>query len=284
MPSSRRWGAANVLSHRILTALVLLPPFLAAVFLLPTSWFALVLAAVVMLAVLEWLPMIGLNRASVKWAVIGVLAGFMALVAGAVDEGVITPAVLLAGVMFWPVACILLWVHERSTREAAALAPGRGLLIGLLLLLPSWTALVWLHDQPGGPWLVMLLLLITWAADIGAYFAGRRFGRHRLAPRVSPGKTWEGFAGGLLLATVVGLSLRPLLPGMPLPLLPFFLLLILTIVLSVVGDLFESMVKRRAGMKDSGTLLPGHGGVLDRIDSVTASATVFAGGLYLLWL
>lgn len=273
-----------VLSQRIFTALALLPPFLAAVFLLPTAWFAVVIGLVVLLGVLEWLPMIGLRRRSVAWAVLGVLAALMALIAGSVEAGVVTPAVLLSGAAWWLLVPALLWRYSRAAGQPAPLSAGPGLVVGLLLLLPSWTALVWLHAQAAGPWLVLLLFVMTWMADIGAYFAGRRFGRHRLAAAISPGKTWEGFVGGLLLALFSAVVLWQFVAPDAVPLLPFLLLLLLAIVYSVVGDLFESMIKRRAGVKDSGALLPGHGGVLDRIDSITASATIFAGGLYLLWL
>ncbi|MCK8516377.1 phosphatidate cytidylyltransferase [Methylonatrum kenyense] len=273
-----------MLSHRIVTALVLLPPFLAAVFLLPTAWFAAVIGLVVMLGVREWLPMIGLHRASVVWAVMGLLAGLMALVAGSVQAGVVTPAVLLAGAAWWLLAPLLLWHYSRHAGQVRPMGPGVGLVVGLLLLLPSWTALVWLHGQAAGPWLVLLLFLMTWMADVGAYFAGRRFGRHRLAPAISPGKTWEGFTGGVLLALLSAVPLWHLVSLDAVPLGFFLLLVLVAIVYSVVGDLFESMVKRRAGLKDSGALLPGHGGVLDRIDSITASATIFAAGLFWLWL
>ena len=273
-----------MLSHRVFTALALLPPFLAAVFLLPTPWFAAVIGVVVLLGALEWLPMIGLHRWSVAWAVFGLLAGLMALVAGSVEAGVITPAVLLLGVMWWLLAPLFLWHFSRRVGYVGSLGTASGLVVGLLLLLPSWTALVWLHAQVGGPWLVLLLFVMTWMADIGAYFAGRRFGRHRLAPAISPGKTLEGFAGGLMLALLSAVFVWQMIPIAEVPVAPFLFLLLLAIIYSVIGDLFESMVKRRAGVKDSGALLPGHGGVLDRIDSITASATIFAGGLYLIWL
>jgi phosphatidate cytidylyltransferase len=151
---------------------------------------------------------------------------------------------------------------------------------GLLVVVPAWAAIVRLHgaiDARG--YLVVLLLLLVWSADTGAFFVGRRYGRHRLADRVSPGKTWEGVIGGLLAgASVALLCSAPLALGANERLLFVFVCLV-TVLFSVLGDLFESLVKRQAGVKDSGRLLPGHGGLLDRIDSLTAAAPVFALGM-----
>jgi len=144
---------------------------------------------------------------------------------------------------------------------------------GFLALLPSWFLLAYLHQSgTRGPALVMSILAIVWAADVGAYFVGRRFGRNKLAPAVSPGKTWEGVIGGLVFATLVAIVAAIWLDGA-------WLLWAgagcVTALVSIVGDLTVSICKRRVGRKDSGELLPGHGGVLDRIDSLTAAVPVF---------
>jgi len=131
---------------------------------------------------------------------------------------------------------------------------------------------------PHGRGLAMTLLAIVWSADVGAYAFGRWLGRTKLAPAVSPGKTWEGMAGGVLLAAVAAGSAAAWLN---LPVFPLAALGIVTALVSVLGDLTQSMFKRNVGLKDSGKLLPGHGGVLDRIDSLTAAIPVFAGGLLL---
>jgi phosphatidate cytidylyltransferase len=183
---------------------------------------------------------------------------------------------LLMGVaaLWWLIA--LLWV---------GLAPGRvnavgAALAGMLALVPTWVSLLRVVEASprGGQW-ALFIMMLAFGADIGAFFAGRAYGRIKLAPRVSPAKTWEGVIGGLLLATVVGIG-GAYWFGEPVGL--FVPVCIAAAAFSVVGDLTESMLKRSVGMKDSGRLLPGHGGILDRIDSVTAAAPVFCLGL--LWL
>jgi phosphatidate cytidylyltransferase len=151
------------------------------------------------------------------------------------------------------------------------------ILCGVLTLLPSLAAVVAVRAV--SPWYLLILLLLTTSADIGAYFAGRAYGRHKLAPQVSPGKTWEGVVGGLAAVTVVAAVASHWLPVSP---GPFILICMAVALLSVVGDLSESLFKRQAGLKDSGTLFPGHGGVLDRVDSLTAAAPLFWLGLH--WL
>jgi len=154
-------------------------------------------------------------------------------------------------------------------------------LIGLLILLPAWQGLVFIKQLPLGNWLIMAVMVLVWGADIGAYFSGKAFGKRKLAPQVSPGKSWEGVYGGLALSlvitAVVGLVRDWTLGQMILGLLGAAIV----VFISVVGDLTESMFKRQSGIKDSSNLLPGHGGVLDRIDSLTAAIPVFA---VLLWM
>jgi len=157
---------------------------------------------------------------------------------------------------------------------------------GLMLLVPCWLSLVYLkvHGGSEGYWLLLLFILI-WSADSGAYFSGRRFGKNKLAPAVSPGKSWEGVIGGAVTAAVAVLLTLYWRDSSILGASQYFplsFLVVLTVAFSVLGDLFESMAKRAVGVKDSGQLLPGHGGVLDRIDSVTAAAPVFALGLILI--
>ena len=181
--------------------------------------------------------------------------------------------------MFWLLA--LFWV-VRFPQAAGWSSPWQRALIGIVVLLPSWMSLVSLQKHPNGDLLLLMLLLLVWGADIGAYFAGKTWGRTKLAPHVSPGKTRAGLWGGLtscaLISAVFVVYLElDLANGVYL-----LLLAMVAGVASVLGDLFESMLKRYRGIKDSSHLLPGHGGVLDRIDSITSAAPVFVLGIQLL--
>jgi len=154
-------------------------------------------------------------------------------------------------------------------------------LMGWFALLPAWFAFSFLRLQPHGEWLILFLLGLVAAADIGAYFSGRQFGRHKLAPAVSPGKSWEGFWGGLASSLLVAVLCWWLLWPQSISLAALLAIAAVTVLASVLGDLLESMVKRERGVKDSSNLLPGHGGVMDRLDSLSAAAPVFALGLLL---
>jgi phosphatidate cytidylyltransferase len=153
--------------------------------------------------------------------------------------------------------------------------------MGLLILVPAWMSAVYLLSLPRGGMMLVIMVLITATADIGAYFSGKRFGKHKLAADVSPKKTWEGFWGGVLASGLLAALLWTQLPDQAahIGLGSVLAVIVITSLASVVGDLTVSMVKRESGFKDTGSLLPGHGGVLDRLDSVCASAPVFALGL-----
>src|SRR3990167_3322211 len=180
----------------------------------------------------------------------------------------------------WGGGATLVVLSYRGSSRYWGGAPGK-LLIGLLILLPAWQGLMLLKAWPLGNLLILAVMVLVWGADIGAYFSGKAFGKRKLAPRVSPGKSWEGAIGGLLfslgLTLAVGLYRGWFASEMLLALAGAGLV----VSISVVGDLTESMFKRQAGLKDSSNLLPGHGGVLDRIDSLTAAIPMFAA---LLWL
>ena len=188
----------------------------------------------------------------------------------------IWPLLWSVAVLFWLLSVV--WVRQYPAKTSWATVPTLSG-VGILLLAASTTGIFGLWQQ--SPWLLMYLFGLVWGADSGAYFAGRKFGKHKLAPNVSPAKTFEGLAGGVLLTCVYSLLVGLLLLKLPvLGLLGFLLLSVATVAASVQGDLLESMLKRQAGVKDSGMLLPGHGGVLDRIDSLLAAAPVFALGYW----
>lgn len=256
------------LRQRVLTAVPLLLALVLVLYVAP-YWLAYGLsAAIFVYAAWEWAIFLGLRRMAARLAYAAVTALVLAAVAWLVPSFLDLRLVLWLAVGWW--ACAFLWVLRYPTpmpRLVAALA-------GWLVLVPCWLAIVAILVQPDeGPALLLLVLAIVFAADIGAYFAGRRFGRIKLAPRVSPGKTWEGLVGGVLLATLVAAVGGPMV-GLPLA----FIVPVgaSTAVVSVVGDLTESMFKRSAGVKDSGSLIPGHGGILDRLDSITAAMPLYA--------
>lgn len=259
-----------MLKQRVMTAAWLAPLVLAGLFGLQGGGYALFTAFVMLLGAWEWTNLAGVEQ-SLKRA---------ALVAGC---AVLMLFMWLTGATYaeWPLwlaaagwLANLVWVtrYPNLTTQWHS-TPGR-LLMGLWVLLPCWVGFNILRES-GAVWLLFVLLLV-WSADIGAYFAGRRWGRRKLAPRVSPGKSWEGVFGGMaataLLAVgfAVGLSLGF---GESVALVVITLLVTL---ISVLGDLLESMLKRYRDVKDSSQLLPGHGGVLDRIDSLTAAIPLFA--------
>lgn len=262
-----------MLKVRVLTAAILGSFFLAVIFMMPPTQAVMVFALVCALGAWEWSLLGGLQDRVARGAYTAVIALLMAVAWRlSADSSLFT---LLAGCacLWWLVA--LLWVLLAPGRQGARLT----LACGVPVLVPAFVALgrLQVSTQGGisGAERVLWLLLLVIAADIGAFFAGRAFGRTKLAPRVSPGKTWEGAIGGFVaVAIVAAVAARRL----TLPLVPCVLFASLLCVFSIVGDLTESMFKRAAGRKDSGGLLPGHGGVLDRIDSVTAAAPLYALG------
>lgn len=263
-----------MLKLRILTALILLPLIVVVVLFAPTWVVALVTGAVLLLAVWEWLFLSRITALTAKAGCELLAAILLLLLWCAHAEREIVWGVMLAALAWWLFA--LVWIVRWRTEFPRGLK----LLCGLLTLLPAWLAVVVLHASAQGSRKLLLVLVLIWAADTGAYFAGRAFGRHKLAPRVSPGKTWEGVAGGtagLLVVAWLGVQWALPQPGYWL-----FLICVITGWWSIVGDLSESLFKRQAGVKDSGRLFPGHGGVLDRIDSLTVALPVFWLGLAML--
>ena len=265
-----------MLKQRILTAVVLAPLALIALFGLPQAWFVWVLAAVFLYGGLEWANLCQLSKmgtALLLAAMSGLMWGLLAL------PQLAQLSVWLA-VVFWGVALALVLGYPGTAQWCRK--PAR-ILMGLVVLVPAWYAMLDIRAGEGGLAMLLMLLLLVWGADIGAYAAGKNFGRNKLLPAVSPGKTREGLWGGLLTCVLIGLGFAVWLELSLWVGVQLAVLALLTGMASVLGDLLESMLKRERGIKDSGRILPGHGGILDRIDSLTAAAPVFAVGLALIW-
>lgn len=268
-----------MLKLRILSALVLVPLVVWALFAWPRAWFASLLGFFIIIGAWEWATLIGLRAWFVRLLYVLMLG--LAGVGLIIDSTWIQPLLGVAAA-FWLWVFIELLVYRDARAGFLATRPGQ-LLAGFLVLLPAWIVPIWLSDFPSGKWIALYVMVIVWGADTAAYFAGHRWGRHKLAPHVSPGKTWEGVAGGLVMAAILAAGTGVAGFNYSAGDLFFWLVLSVSIALvSVLGDLFESRVKRAAGVKDSGVLIPGHGGVLDRIDAFTAAAPVFALA-WLLW-
>jgi len=269
-----------MLRQRVLTAIPLATLVLAVVWLLPGVWLQALFAVAALLAAWEWAGLSGLDGIAGRLGYVVALAVLLAGL-GALDAPV-SQVWLIPGLLWW--LAIAVWVLAQARRGHFYRLPfWLPAVAGLITLALAWLGIAAIHALPvSGPFWVTLLMALVWGADIGGYFAGRRFGRHKLAPAISPGKTWEGVAGGLalglLLAVLLQLAGAPVLPGLP-GLGWLVPVATMVIALSVIGDLAESVLKRQADRKDSGQLLPGHGGMLDRIDALLAAAPVMAAAL-----
>ena len=276
---------------RLLAALIMAPIAILGVLFVPTPILAALSAVVFLAALWEWLKLAEVDDTLARATLLLCNAAVMAaLVWGSRSaQGgsfALLQLVVLIGVAWWLLA--MLWMkHYHFAADHDSHARAFKLLAGTLAVIPAWCALGLIHaSQPNGHQWLLLALFLVWAADSGAYFAGRHLGgklfKRRLAPRISPNKTIEGLLGGLLLALVVAIVGALLIGAAPAQLPAITAVALATVLFSVVGDLFESLLKRHVAVKDSSDLIPGHGGVLDRVDSVLAALPVFALGK--LWL
>jgi len=280
--------------QRIITALVLAPLAISAIFFLPLKFFMLFGAAVFLLASKEWAGFVSKTPSFSTVYIFGLLLGatLMLIPSTLVWQGELPNQHILSGLIaaniWWCVALVLVLRYPQSAtlwRSSKWIKS----LFGLLTLIPFFWGLVTLrsvnmhHDFYFGSQLLMYVFLLVWAADSGAYFVGKQFGKRKLAPNVSPGKTIEGFAGGVFSALIVTYFALDFFAISSEKTMLFFIASVITTLVSALGDLTESIFKREAGLKDSGRLLPGHGGILDRIDSLTAAIPVFA-LIYTYWL
>lgn len=251
-----------MLKQRLITAFILLPLFFLALYFLPaTPWLILTLT-VALIGAWEWGGFAGYSQKE-RWFYVGATL-FVALVLWVQGEIGRGGAFALAG-FFWLLPAWLWLAFQWRLKNAVAMA-----LMGWLVLLPTWLALDYLREV--SPNLLLVVMMVVWIADCAAYFAGGRFGKHKLAPTISPGKSWEGVYGALFAVTLFGALVVKLAMASMWLIVAFWVMT----VLSIVGDLFESWLKRVAGVKDSGTILPGHGGVLDRIDGLTSTMPLAA--------
>lgn len=275
-----------MLLTRVLTALAILPVLLGMLFFAPPAAWALFMLVITLIACWEWSRMCALTPTGqgLYLAASGAIGAFLWLMYLRIVPGNFAAMALtgfIIATVFW-IAGAPLWLAQQLRPSPSTCAAA-----GWIVAWPAWLAFVVLRDT--SPWLLLAVAALVWVADIAAYFAGKRFGRHKLAPAVSPGKTWEGVLGALAGVVVYGAVLAAIANAYSTPLSALFddgaaVVVIIAMLgltgLSVVGDLFESWMKRGAGLKDSSRLLPGHGGVLDRIDALTSTAPVAALALY----
>lgn len=274
-----------MLKQRILTAMILIPAVLAAIFMLPSQHFAWVMALVVLIAAWEWSDIMGVDDLVKRLAYVCLVAllqfaVFMLSAVLAVNVLTVDVFAMAAALLWWSLA---FWWVIKFPQSSVHWGRRTGVkaLMGLLVLIPAWLALVRLQTQD--PWWVMYVMAIVWGADTGAYFAGRKWGQRKLAPQVSPGKSIEGVLGGLLVCIILAAVVAVQIELTFYKSLSFVLFSGFVCLVSVLGDLLESMMKRQRGIKDSGHILPGHGGILDRIDSLTAAAPIFLLAWYLIF-
>ena len=264
-----------MLKQRLITGLILAPIVLCGVFLLEQVYFALFFGGVIALAGWEWANLSSYSSQAQRIAYAIILCGLLYLVSTFSIEWV-----LLVSVIWWIIATLFV-LSFPDTKGIWSAKPIR-CLIGLFVLLPMWSALVFIREADlkhapewGGLWIILYMLLMVWAADVGAYFSGKAWGDAKLAPKVSPGKSWAGAWGGIVSTVVLSFFAAYLLELSSVLTIQLVVITIITAVISIIGDLTESMFKRIRGIKDSSQLLPGHGGILDRIDSLAAAVPVF---------
>lgn len=265
-----------MLKRRIITALILIPLVFAVLFSFSPLYFNLTIALIMLYGAWEWSCLMGLLRVRNRWFYLAL----MAILAGGVF---FIPPLIFFGLIFlwWLTAIVLIILYPNGSQYWGRGVIWRGLM-GFLVLIPCWYGLVFIRAQEEGLVALVFLFLLIWGADTTAYFMGKRFGKRKLAFQVSPGKSLLGVAAACSFAVLFSLfvlwighvDFDKLFWGVALA--------VLTVIFSIIGDLFESMIKRQAGVKDSGQLLPGHGGLLDRVDSLTAAVPIFIWGALLL--
>jgi len=263
-----------MLKNRVVTALILAPLIILAVLKLPPLWFAIVWGTVIAFAAWEWSSLSGLASTAGRVGFVVVIGALM--LSGPKWAGFALDWLPWLVVAWWFVLGILL---RRIPAKLLEIKYPRALVLSLggFVLITAWILMVWLRTN-FGVMQVLYLLLLIWLADVAAYFTGKKWGQTKLAPEISPGKTVEGLYGAMIAAALFAVGVGVFKQFAALTVFDFVMLSVVTVVMSVVGDLFESLAKRIRGVKDSGSILPGHGGLLDRIDSLLAAVAVFYTG------
>lgn len=286
-----------MLKQRIITAIILAPLAILAILFLPVEQFKIAVAGVVALGAYEWAKMSGINERVSKVSFMALILIICGVLIFAVDGqavwyqselNTLYKTILSIAAVWWAVSLVMILTYPKYSSVWKENIPIRAA-FGVLTLIPTWVAIISLRtnlyevDPFYGASLIFYVLGIVWAADIGAFFCGVKFGKHKLRPNVSPGKSIEGLLGGVMasLAIIAFAALHYQFDASRIGM--HILIGVITVAVSALGDLNESMFKRCAGIKDSGKLLPGHGGVMDRIDSLTAAFPVFA-FCYVVWM
>lgn len=271
-----------MLRQRIFTAIILIPLFVVLVLALSARQFSVLTGAIVFWCAYEWSGLIGIKSFPKNIIYPCLMMVVLAMVLYFFyQHSVSVPQLLYGAFCWWCVAGVLVIAYPKCSDLW-----GKGMLLrgfmGFMVLIPCWVALNFIRMVPQGTYIVLLLFVLIWGADTGAYFVGKKWGKHKLLPLVSPGKTWQGLFGALFTSVMISVAAIFIFNIDKSGWGSLLLLTIVTVLFSILGDLFESMLKRKVGLKDSGRLLPGHGGILDRIDSLTAAAPVFALGMLLM--
>ncbi len=270
-----------MLRDRILTALVLLPIVLSILFVASEIFFAISIGLILLIGAWEWIRLAGFDSRSLR-SIFMII--FSLMLAGAYFLSTFYAMGLISvGCLFWIGAIFIVVMYPKNRNHFTSSKIKLG--FGVLVLVPAYIALLHLRRHEAHLLFISLLLSITCAADVAAYFIGRQFGTTKLAPNVSPGKSWVGMFGGICVALSIGIISVLVVTPMhhwfsPIVWIVLTGIIMLTVLSSVLGDLFESLIKREQGVKDSSSLLPGHGGVMDRIDSLTAAAPIFTFTIY----
>lgn len=282
-----------MLKERVFSAIVMIAVVLAAIFWLPPLPFTILLSALVVLGMWEWAQFVGFKSQMARVVVAGVATCILILLIVANTDHIraarfltdLSVISLFVACIWWIVALALVVSYPKSSAFWAKSVVAK-FIFGICTLFPFLIGLLAIRfnnytlNEFQGTYLLLYVFLLVWGADSGAYFFGRAFGKHKLAPKVSPGKSWEGVLGGLFTSGVIAFIFLEVTPsdvfGRELSTVPFIVVSVVTVAISVLGDLAESMFKRQAGIKDSSNLIPGHGGILDRIDSLTAAIPFFA--------